>query len=334
MNYFDNRKICTKIGKQFSSLKDSKYGVPQGSCLGPLLFILYINDLMENEIVSKIVVYADDIMIYFIHKEKTKIAVTLQNDMDKIVQWTIRNDLFINTEKTKVMWMCNEMNLKARKERAKKIALTTTGGNEIFLEEVLEYKYLGLTIDRFYKWQKHVLVLRNKLRGIWFRLVGVANKLNENMKKIVYSAMVKSVIEYGLELYIDVNETEMNKLEKMHRKIIKQLGKNDQNANSDIEKYSKLRALPITQMFVKKYVIENYKKIAEEEYVKNRYETKLMEKKALKEYKYINKYDKRKQKFKKPRILNQLLECKICSMSERQIETFLTKHLLNKNLKW
>lgn len=96
---------------------------------------------------------------------------------------------------------------KQRREIAPTIIIDTgmqDKNKQTKLKEVIEYKYLGVVMDKHYKWNKHVAVLIKKL-GIWHRFFGIGNKLTDKMKKIVYSAMVRTLVEYGLDLYIDVN---------------------------------------------------------------------------------------------------------------------------------
>lgn len=106
-NYFEDRKIVTKIENEFSEALLSNFGIPQGSCLGPLLFIIYINDINDIGIESELYLYADDILIFNIHKDENIVRTRLQSDVNKIITWTMVKDLFINKEKTKLMMIQN-----------------------------------------------------------------------------------------------------------------------------------------------------------------------------------------------------------------------------------
>ena len=79
------------------------HGVPQGSVLGPLLFVLYINDLPKCLLSCSISMYADDTIVYFTGSDTNEIMVNLQNDLDRVEQWMNASSLVLNHCKTKLM---------------------------------------------------------------------------------------------------------------------------------------------------------------------------------------------------------------------------------------
>ena len=118
-NYLTTRGQKTKYVKELSSSLPVEFGVPQGSILGPILFVLYINDLPECLLKSSVSMYADDTVIYFTGPTSTIILQTLQEDINNISKWLINNKLILNHSKTK--WMlfgtrqkleqCTEINI-------------------------------------------------------------------------------------------------------------------------------------------------------------------------------------------------------------------------------
>jgi retron-type reverse transcriptase len=102
-NYLSNRKQIVKFeGTQSEEMK-IKSGVPQGSILGPLLFLLYINDIQHcNQLVS-IILFADDTSILCSDTSLKKLNETMQIEMDKITNWLNVNNLSVNTAKTKLI---------------------------------------------------------------------------------------------------------------------------------------------------------------------------------------------------------------------------------------
>ena len=102
-SYLSNRKQKTCINCIFSDSKEVTCGVPQGSIIGPLLFILYINDLPDIITNCQISLYADDTALYFSAQNPDDIRTTLTNEMEVVSQWFRINKLTLNTKKTKVM---------------------------------------------------------------------------------------------------------------------------------------------------------------------------------------------------------------------------------------
>ena len=102
-DYLANRTQTVKINGCKSDPMNIKTGVPQGSVLGPLLFIICINDLPEHVPKSKVVLYADDTALFFANKESNTIQSVMQNDLTHLSNWFTTNGLVVNGKKSNVM---------------------------------------------------------------------------------------------------------------------------------------------------------------------------------------------------------------------------------------
>ena len=102
-NYLNNRKQRVKVNGNMLECEGVTYGVPQGSILGPLFFVLYVNDVIsiskEND--ARIMLYADDTVIYFSHSSVQELQCQLERRMNKLFTWCNINKLTINLSKTK-----------------------------------------------------------------------------------------------------------------------------------------------------------------------------------------------------------------------------------------
>ena len=140
-NYLNNRFQKTICNNNISESNNVICGVPQGSILGPLLFLVYINDIKDILVDANFQLYADDTVIYSSGKSIEAIKNMLQMNIDKFSSWCITNKLTINTKKTKVMILGSRYNIK----RNSNIDLTTYGEK---LQIVPTYKYLGINLDQ------------------------------------------------------------------------------------------------------------------------------------------------------------------------------------------
>jgi hypothetical protein len=218
-NYLSNRCSITKIGNVASKNCHSEAGIPQGSVLGPLLFLLYINDLAAD---LNIVLFADDICLLASDFKYRKMMTKLQDDFNIIQQWCFENEVFISEEKTV------QMDIKTTHSFIHEetfIHLFNNSNNKeyIKLKKVNSAKYLGVQIDKNWKFEDHVNLLIKKLRQILPKLYHITNMLNEKNKKLIYDALVESNIRYGIEVYGNATKTTILRLQKIQNKIIRVL---------------------------------------------------------------------------------------------------------------
>lgn len=102
-SYLTHRSQRVMVNGSFSNYQYITHGVPQGSVLGPVLFLLYINDVVNIINPETVYLYADDTVLYVSGTERTAVQTKLQNILDRFLSWCISNKLTLNAKKNKMM---------------------------------------------------------------------------------------------------------------------------------------------------------------------------------------------------------------------------------------
>ena len=149
-NFLTNRTQCVILNGQSSQLSNILSGVPQGTVLGPLLFLCYINDL-PNHLTSRVKLHADDVLLY---SPVSTIAdcQNLQEDLDRLVQWADTWQMNFNITKCEMIRITNRIYPVCYTYKMK----------DHCLNEVFHTKYLGVVIDKGLTWSKHTSYITSK----------------------------------------------------------------------------------------------------------------------------------------------------------------------------
>ena len=145
-------KIENNVHTQItSSFRNITCGVPQGSVCGPLLFLLYINDISHVLRNCKVSLYADDTVLYYSSSNLIEMVNNVQSDLHRLNEWCSSNKLTINCKKTKYCVYGMRSIVKKSKNQDMILSLNNT-----VLEKVCSYKYLGFILDDHLNFNKHV----------------------------------------------------------------------------------------------------------------------------------------------------------------------------------
>ena len=148
-SYLYQRECCTLANNQRSSRSDVEYGVPQGSILGPLLFLIYINDIPTVANHGRVILYADDLVIVTRAKDPMRAQMLMQEDISSLSRWCELNRLTPNLKKSKGMWFAPDSKLAQAKN------MSVTLNNEV-LHNAEQFKYLGVWLDCALKFKKQL----------------------------------------------------------------------------------------------------------------------------------------------------------------------------------
>ena len=207
-----NRQQYVFINGACSDQLTVKSGVPQGSTLGPLLFSLYINDI-EKSILntsSKVVLYADDTALFCAAKTPQELGERLQVHFDLIVTWLKDNNMFLNSEKTKVMFFGSK-----RKTKGIDVKIHQGSGT---LEVVDKWKYLGLILDSELNWSCHINNIIKKVSC----LIGCVRRIkkyvtNRNLVDLYYALLLPH-FDYCCTLWGNSTKNNILRLQRMQNK--------------------------------------------------------------------------------------------------------------------
>lgn len=176
-------------------------GVPQGSILGPLLFILFVNDLPKCLPDFKMILYADDTTIVVQDKDIEQLENKSNYVINFLWEWFQANKLIINQSKTNfTRFSCKEI------VEDDKLNIELNGDN---IQEKKCSKFLGLQIDCNLNWKEHIDTMQKKLSSICYALRSLRNLVNKKSLIIVYFAYFHSIINYGIIHWgnsIDINQ--------------------------------------------------------------------------------------------------------------------------------
>ena len=170
-SYLSNRKQFVTIGNVNSDMMSIPMGVPQGSVLGPLLFLLYLNDLPKCSSVLDFHLFADDTNLFYSSGSLLDIETTVRSELELVHKWLCCNQLSLNIEKSNYVIFHAP-----QKKTTYRVNLSL---HNIPLKQESSTKYLGILIDENLNWKSHVSYIESKIK----RGVGVISKLRHTVTR-------------------------------------------------------------------------------------------------------------------------------------------------------
>ena len=212
-SYLENRMQFVQFAGHSSGKLNVKCGIPQGSIVGPKLFILYINELCEVSDKLEFVLFADDTNFLLSGNNIKHLIKTIKTEMVKIKTWFEAHKLSLNLSKTKFMVFSNMHNIKNSN-----IQVSLQGAN---IERVKELQFLGVTLDENLNWKSHIENVRKKI----FKNIAVLHKvkhfLHPQALRVLYCTLIMPYFMYCLEIWGNAYSVTIKPLILLQKKIIR-----------------------------------------------------------------------------------------------------------------
>ena len=201
-SYLSERNQFVSLDDFNSSLMDITFGVPQGSILGPQLFIIYINDICNVSNVLKLVLFADDTNIFCSGKNLTSLCETVSQELDKLNIWFRVNKLSLNISKTNFIIFGN-------RKHTDQANITI---NKINIERVYVTKFLGVLIDHKLNWKAHIDNICSKIARNISIIYKASKVLNTHSLRSLYCTLILPYLNYCAENWGNTYETNLNRI--------------------------------------------------------------------------------------------------------------------------
>ena len=225
-NYLSDRQQCTLANGNKSTLQPISCGVPQGSVLGPLFFLVYVNDVQNAVGECGIKLYADDTVLYQSGVNGEDAGGKLQTCVDRFKYWCDKNVLTINAAKTKIMSFTS-------RSKVKKCKNTDVRVDGEKLKLVPSFKYLGLTLDSTLNFSQHIAQVIRLVCHKMILLARLKKYLREETALLIYKTMILPYFDYADVIFHKANMKELDKLQKLQNKCLRICLNRDRRFNTE-----------------------------------------------------------------------------------------------------
>ena len=222
-SYLSDRKQFVSVGDSISDLRDLTIGVPQGSVLGPLFFLLYINDLPNATSNLRPILFADDTTLHYGHKDQEILIQRMTNDLAQIHKWLTANYLTLNVGKTYFM-------IFTLRHLPQAIRITI---DDKTIERQDHGKFLGVILDDKLSFKHHVNQISKKVS----KVVGILHKVKyifpSDILRHLYLTLFYPYLTYCVLAWGKIQKTTLNPLHLLQKKAIRILASSDFRAHTN-----------------------------------------------------------------------------------------------------
>jgi hypothetical protein len=283
-SYLADRTQSVRVGGETSGEGLVSHGVPQGSVLGPLLYLLSVNDIFYKCPDAQVIGYADDTSLTVWADNAPQLQQKVEQAINALYRWFCQNSMSLNLAKTKVLkyqWINQtEENIVVRIHGA---ACMRNGCDCPPLVCVNSYKYLGVIIDRNLSFKEHVKTIETKLRYCMLIIWKLRRIASPSLLRKIYFSFCQSHLQYCITSYANTFNSNLESLLRLQRKLIRLVAGVDPMAHSSLL-FEKLGILPFYSLFCYRMLMF---------YEKNRNFSPLNKSTSLRIDKYVQKFKTR-----------------------------------------
>ena len=218
-SYLTNRTQTTEVNSYISDKEAVTCGVPQGSVLGPLLFLLYVNDIQHCSTKLNFFLFADDTNVLYSHENLKTLELIVNAELNNLCNWLNSNKLTLNIQKT------NFVIFHPYQKKLNYLPQISIFDNEKNKNVALEHKncikFLGLLIDENLSWKNHIHTLTTKISKTVGLLAKVRHILPKRTLLDMYKSLIAPYITYGLTSWGNASKTLLNKVLVLQKRALR-----------------------------------------------------------------------------------------------------------------
>ena len=213
-NYLTNREQQTLVNGSKSGSLPVTCGVPQGSVLGPLLFLVYVNNMSNVLSHANYCLYADDTVLYVSGQDTGDMVEILQQDLERYSNWCVENHLTLNVSKTKFVVF-------GTKQRTKRVDNIELFLNDSRLFKEPYYKYLGILLDSSLSYKQHMEQCAKIVSHKIYLLSKIRKWITEDTAVFIYKSMIAPILDYGDIIYMGGLSANLSKLQRLQNRALR-----------------------------------------------------------------------------------------------------------------